>query len=156
MTCIKNILFFLVITSLTQTSLFAKNHNQYDSTSFHFGNQHSGLSLNYLSSKRHKSKHSKFFYKHRSRSNSQHRKNFSLRNRYKNKVTNNYYRKNAYKPQYHLNTKPCHKVNKRYGHKSVGATMCYDAKGNGYIVKGSRYNLHWYLNHKSLTKALSL
>ena len=32
-----------------------------------------------------------------------------------------------------------------YGRKAkIGGTMCYDSYGNSYVVKGSRYVIHYY------------
>ncbi len=43
----------------------------------------------------------------------------------------------------------CHTVSKigydGYGRKAkIGGTMCYDSYGNSYVVKGSRYVIHYY------------
>ncbi len=70
-------------------------------------------------------------------------------------------RRHAYVPQYrpnHSYYKPsarrgygraCHTVSKigydNYGRKAkIGGTMCYDSYGNSYVVKGSRYVIHYY------------
>lgn len=70
-------------------------------------------------------------------------------------------RRRAYAPQYrpaHPYYKPsayrgygraCHTVSKigydDYGRKAkIGGTMCYDSYGNSYVVKGSRYVIHYY------------
>ena len=63
-------------------------------------------------------------------------------------------RRRAYVPQYKPSThrgygRPCHAVSKTgyddYGRKAkIGGTMCYDSYGNSYVVKGSRYVIHYY------------
>ncbi len=70
-------------------------------------------------------------------------------------------RRHAYVPQYRPGPsyyKPsanrgygraCHTVSKigydDYGRKAkIGGTMCYDSYGNSYVVKGSRYVMHYY------------
>ncbi len=55
-----------------------------------------------------------------------------------------------YKPSAHRGYgRACHTVSKigygDYGRKAkIGGTMCYDSYGNSYIVKGSRYVIHYY------------
>ncbi len=52
-------------------------------------------------------------------------------------------------PVRHAYGRTCHTVSKigydGYGRKAkIGGTMCYDAYGNSYVVKGSRYVIHYY------------
>lgn len=55
-----------------------------------------------------------------------------------------------YKPSAHRGYgRACHTVSKigydGYGRKAkIGGTLCYDSYGNSYIVKGSRYVIHYY------------
>ncbi len=55
-----------------------------------------------------------------------------------------------YKPSAHRGYgRACHTVSKigydDYGRKAkIGGTMCYDSYGNSYVVKGSRYVIHYY------------
>ena len=55
-----------------------------------------------------------------------------------------------YKPSAHRGYgRACHTVSKigydDYGKKAkIGGTMCYDSYGNSYVVKGSRYVIHYY------------
>ncbi len=55
-----------------------------------------------------------------------------------------------YKPSAHRGYgRACHTVDKigydDYGRKAkIGGTMCYDSYGNSYVVKGSRYVIHYY------------
>ena len=55
-----------------------------------------------------------------------------------------------YKPAAHRGYgRACHSVSKvgydGYGRKAkIGGTMCYDSYGNSYVVKGSRYVIHYY------------
>ncbi len=55
-----------------------------------------------------------------------------------------------YKPSAHRRYgRACHTVSKigydGYGRKAkIGGTMCYNSYGNSYIVKGSRYVIHYY------------
>lgn len=69
-------------------------------------------------------------------------------------------RLHAYVPQFraqysyrplvrHAYGRTCHTVSKigydGYGRKAkIGGTMCYDSYGNSYVVKGSRYVIHYY------------
>ena len=69
-------------------------------------------------------------------------------------------RRYAYPPRFraHYSYRPlvrqvygrtCHTVSKTgydgYGRKAkIGGTMCYDSYGNSYVVKGSRYVIHYY------------
>ena len=63
-------------------------------------------------------------------------------------------RRHAYLPRYKPSThrgygRACHTVSKigydDYGRKAkMGGTMCYDSYGNSYVVKGSRYVIHYY------------
>ncbi len=64
-------------------------------------------------------------------------------------ITNNYYYNSgpSYGPGY-APSRACQPVSKTgywHGRKAkIGGTMCYDAYGNGYIVNGSRYLIHYY------------
>ena len=55
-----------------------------------------------------------------------------------------------YKPAAHRGYgRACHTVSKigydNYGRKAkIGGTMCYNSYGNSYVVKGSRYVIHYY------------
>jgi hypothetical protein len=56
-----------------------------------------------------------------------------------------YYKPSAYRGY----GRACHTVSKigydDYGRKAkIGGTMCYDSYGNSYVVKGSRYVIHYY------------
>ena len=63
-------------------------------------------------------------------------------------------RRHAYLPRYKPSAhrgygRACHTVSKigydDYGRKAkMGGTMCYDSYGNSYVVKGSRYVIHYY------------
>ncbi len=56
-----------------------------------------------------------------------------------------YYKRSAHRGY----GRACHTVSKigydGYGRKAkIGGTMCYDSYGNSYVVKGSRYVIHYY------------
>ncbi len=56
-----------------------------------------------------------------------------------------YYKRSAHRGY----GRACHPVSKigydDYGRKAkIGGTMCYDSYGNSYVVKGSRYVIHYY------------
>ncbi|MEM8986199.1 MAG: hypothetical protein AAGC95_05695 [Pseudomonadota bacterium] len=63
------------------------------------------------------------------------------KNRYKNRSYGESY---AYKPK----ARACHPVQKdgywRGYRARIGGTMCYDGYGGSYVVKGSRYLIHYY------------
>ena len=73
-----------------------------------------------------------------------HRRHFNRRRKHNNYYYSNNYYQNG--PRYaNQGCQPTSKSGYWHGRQArIGGTMCYDAYGNGYIVQGSRYLIHYY------------
>lgn len=134
-------------------------------TRFHLSGLHLGFGghQNHHGHNRHYKKHNshrRHYKKHNS-----HRRHYSKHNRHNSHVSHRHhyskhkrhsYKYNSYRRNYYNGGRnrhysnyrqPCHQVSKikydRYGvpHK-IGGTQCYDRRGEGYIVSGSRYHIN--------------
>lgn len=121
----------------------------------HSGSLHLGFGghQNHHGHKRHYQKHNSHRHRHskhkRHNSHVSHGHHFS---RHKHRsYKHNSYRRHYYNTgrnrHYSNYRQPCHQVSKlkydEYGvaHK-IGGTLCYDRRGEGYIVSGSRYHIN--------------